>query len=732
MPRQSETLAKLSRQALRADLRISQRPNMPANTTSSQSPERKVATSDSSRSAPEPSASAATEAQKQRADTAAMATTDEQISSLRQVEVLKLSRSETEPSEAQVASLPTLQRRMERRPRKLPSTATPVDESLSQSQRVEESLEANSTLVTKRTTTSPEQTARVDLQPKVATNLDRSSRVDQPETDTISQSLARSTLAKPSKVDTEVEAPQPTEEAATRSNELFASATKVAQQQAAAPRKSATNAPADSPNESLQPSSQAVARATAETEPSLAKKLASAKSLTRAQVASKKTASPRAAVSSSIEAAFDSENPSPATEPSRMALSRSTIGMAGVGAASNLERGVAAPETPVNIASASANRMRATQAMDPGPAFSPSVPSPNRQLRASADTPRTSMQAQPIDTAMVPGAVAPAAAAASSSAALQRAASNAASGPVTAAKGSTEVDLGTPRIAADLGNGRAEGGGQPEITTGEQPRALQRENLVAGKSGVNTSTEAPVAGAPLAQDVAAEQSASANATGTEVAKSFAAENAGGAPSVGELTSAEAGDIRIARATGERADANITDSAPSIAAGGTSSPGRTTRSLAIRTTTQSDTPTLAGADTSAGSRRGDPLDAQGAKPSRSAAGILTTDEGQIGAAAADQMVDGVPEGLTSPTFSRSSKSGSFGKQFDLSKTTSGTPRRSRRVAIAGSGTEVGTRSGRVRSQRTGKFGPTRFIGTWRFDWADRGGRGQSCSRWCIDG
>jgi hypothetical protein len=161
--------------------------------------------------------------------------------------------------------------------------------------------------------------------------------------------------------------------------------------------------------------------------------------------------------------------------PARMALSRSAMGIAGVGASLNLDRGVPAPDTPVPNASASASRRKPMQDLEPGPALAPSLPPEERRLRAGENRPLTNLQARDTEASTLAGARTTAPLDASASAVVQRAAARAPSGPYTAAQGATEIDVGPARIAADEGRGAAAGGGQPLLVAGEQPRALDRQ-----------------------------------------------------------------------------------------------------------------------------------------------------------------------------------------------------------------------------------------------------------------
>lgn len=678
-PRQHNALAKLSRQALRADLNISHRPNMPAQATRT------------SAMAEQPTPNHASALPERQRAVEAPPLQQEYEQAPERVETVKLSREADTPLNApKIASLPTLRRRLNR-PRQLPKTTTPIESDVTLPQETSPTAETPSAVMAKRTTSAPDLTATVDLQPRVANSLDRRTRIDQPEAEMLSTSLSRTRFDRPSPRHSNVEVPTKSDAPAdSETMDVEASAARVAQQQqTSSPSRAETVTPSNARTIELQPSAQALARATS-AEPSIAKTLAREISPRRARQTSQRMASVRSDSAGSVEASFDARRPSPASEPSRLALSRSSVGLAGVGDAANLERGVAAPDSPISIASASANRERATQAIDPGPALSPSTASLTRRLRANSQSPRTSMQAQPVDRAMVTGTTATPAEAASSSATLERVASNAPMASVTAAKGTSEVDLGPTRIAADTGSGRAEGGGQPEVATGEVARALPRENSIAGQTGIRTRTEADTAMSPAAQDTATTDNLMATATGTSLARSAHTPPAsGGSPDRQELTDPTMGEIRIARANTGRSEPRIDDDlSSSVATGGTSAPGRTARSIQLKTSTDSEVPMLASTQSSDGSRRGDPLDAQGARPQRSSTGTLTTNDSDFGAFAAKLSVDGSPDGIPTVAIRRNQRAqGDEGERVAVSDLNVGAPRRQARPRASGAATNV---------------------------------------------
>ena len=698
-PRQNEQLARLSRQPLRAEPKVNRRPAVRTNSRAASASERTPAAS--------PAATQRLASQNLPEMKREVAPDQERVSPP------QLSRR-ADTESPRVAALSSLTRRL-REPARIPKTTTPVESASTTAERSKESLEPASTLTTKRTTSAPEQSVRADLQPKVAVNLDRRNELNKPATETLSPSPARSSLARSAsraKLSSRVDSPdtQPENASSSRLAEATPSESTLARD---ATSPSAAKSPSVE-NQETQPqvvaSARAVTRATERSRDTNPKVTASAmsrsartpdaKSPIRPNRIARVTASSKADVSSAMEAMAESENANPVSQPSRVALSRSSIGVAGVGNASNLERGAAAPDVPVTIASASANRARSTQDMEPGPALAPSKPSMTRRMRANKETPRTSMQAQPIDTAMVAGTNAPAAEASSSAATLQRAASNAPAASTTAAKGTTEVDLGPTRIAADTGSGRAEGGGQPEIVTGEVPRTLARENNLAGSQRVKTNTEAANATAPAvgmdAEPNAAPELASSSSSETGLARSSTSSAASvNGPADSALTGSGINDpsaseaINVSRASPGRAELDESGGGqPALAVGGTNTARKqSSRSLQIQTDAESNLPALASLDASDGDSRGEPLDAQGARPQRAASGALVDNAGESGAAAADSVVDGLPEGLSAPSFDRSESGSGDGQSVALSPDSRGARKRGRRVAVTGASTDV---------------------------------------------
>lgn len=154
--------------------------------------------------------------------------------------------------------------------------------------------------------------------------------------------------------------------------------------------------------------------------------------------------------------------------PQSLALNKANLGIAAGGAGRNAGQSANLAAGQATIASASAKRAEAVQNMSPGPALAPSAPTLARSGRADQSRPRTTRAALPTIATIAAGSRQPAEMTASASAALTQAASNAQRGATTAAKGTTEVDIGPTMQIAGSGTTRADGGGQPELHGGNQ------------------------------------------------------------------------------------------------------------------------------------------------------------------------------------------------------------------------------------------------------------------------
>lgn len=195
----------------------------------------------------------------------------------------------------------------------------------------------------------------------------------------------------------------------------------------------------------------------------------------------------------------------PTAVAARTALAKSSSGTAGIGSGRNLDRARPAADSPAMVASASARRAESTQLAEAGPAMSPSAPATVRRARAGSDAPGAALQAEPVaQVATAAGTEQPSELSANASAALTRNDANSRRGPVTAAAGTAEVDLGPTRVVSEGETGRASGGGQPAINFQTDASQLARSDLVGGTPmasiAADTVVDAPTAPAGDSSD----------------------------------------------------------------------------------------------------------------------------------------------------------------------------------------------------------------------------------------
>jgi hypothetical protein len=241
-------------------------------------------------------------------------------------------------------------------------------------------------------------------------------------------------------------------------------------------------------------------RAQSSNAPSLTPQAQPTASPSRAARASLSPASPTSVESPAVAQAERGAG-EPSAEPARMALSKSFAGTAGIGQSANLDRAMPAADMQSSVASGSVQRAQATQTTPNGAAMSPSEPARLSRSQAGAATPSSSLAATPVEVATAAGSQQPAEMNASSSAALERASSNAAAGPVSAAQGTVEVDIGPTRLVTEQENSasRAAGGGQPTLNFDTQAREIAKsETGGAPLSSLAASTVAEIPSAPKA------------------------------------------------------------------------------------------------------------------------------------------------------------------------------------------------------------------------------------------
>ncbi|MHB8973499.1 MAG: hypothetical protein ACYC3X_29095 [Pirellulaceae bacterium] len=206
------------------------------------------------------------------------------------------------------------------------------------------------------------------------------------------------------------------------------------------------------------------------------------------------------AVESPARAASSVDQPDASTNAAPLVLTKSEAGTAGGGASQNLGQADPGADSPASVASGSAQRAIATQTLAAGPALAPQQASLVRNGIAGQTRPSAVLQATPLDPSLTPGSPQPAELNAHAGAALAQAASNAERGNVTASKGSLSVDTGPTTLVAEVGAGRAAGGGQPQLSAGMTPMAETIPRAQPGQTPLPSLVADAVGPAPAAPE----------------------------------------------------------------------------------------------------------------------------------------------------------------------------------------------------------------------------------------
>jgi len=573
-----------------------------------------------------------------------------------------------EPREAPTAestAVPTMQRQVAQ-PQALPRAALAAETPASVARQTQpDALRPASTAATRQATTSPT-VAKADFEPtppETATPAAQvAARRQQPAepAPTMAQTAQPAPqrtrpVAQPA-TQTLAASPQPSPPASQPARSAVAAASAaVSRQTFQAPATQPTPLPSDVPSAS--PTAQ-VARATRPPTtdspvPTISSVNTPAATPARAARTAAVAASPEPVESPAVaEAARNTSTPT--AQPARTALARGVAGVAGIGASPNLDRGLPAPDSPATVASASARRDTSTQRLQPGPAIAPSEPAQISRARAGAAVPGAAMKAQPVEVASVAGSSQPASIEASASAALARAASNASNAPITASKGTTEVDVGPTRIVANSGTGRASGGGQPTLNKESQARSVARSSTGgAAQMSVTSKVVAEAPAAPAGSAGGQPQPLDADPEASSLARTQAGgelPTSGGPAAIDQLgPTSETGSVAaIAAASPGRAAEIDALPAPAEEGGGAAAPARAALSRPLPATTQAAVTGLAGAPESSGQPAAPALAAQGVQVARTAGGTpgATTTQA-VGALEGQVTIDAPASGEPGP-------------------------------------------------------------------------------------
>lgn len=278
----------------------------------------------------------------------------------------------------------------------------------------------------------------------------------------------------------------------------------------------------------------------------------------------------RVATNTTVESPSTSTSPNQvaksAGQPRNTTLTKSTKGTAGVGSSSNVLADTPTSTKPSLVASDSAVRRSATRNSPEDLAFQPVQSAQTRRSMADRATPSAEIKVENSPNARLAGSENPAELNAQSSASQINAASNARTGRVNAAQGSSTLDTGATKLVSETGQGRASGGGQPDIDKEIRSSATQRQrNGQVSNNSLAANLKADVTEAPSELGGGRPSETSPDPNSTSLAKTVAGE--GNLPAAGPTAAINSGPTEEASTAPSKSSATLAKAAPSEAAEG---------------------------------------------------------------------------------------------------------------------------------------------------------------------
>ncbi|MEE2640679.1 MAG: hypothetical protein VX768_08645 [Planctomycetota bacterium] len=275
------------------------------------------------------------------------------------------------------------------------------------------------------------------------------------------------------------------------------------------------------------------------------------------------------------------ETPSRETSPSRIAssdgqprqttLQKSTTGTAGVGQSANLLADAPTSPKPSMVASDAAVRRTATRKTPVDSAFQPTQSAQVRRSLTDRNTPAAEMRVENSPNASFAGSANPAQLNAQSSASQVQASSNAREGRVNAAQGSSTLDTGATKLVSEAGQGRASGGGQPEVDREIRTSASQKKrNGETRNSSLAANLKADVTEAPAETGGGRPSSTQPDPNASSLAKTLAGE--GNRAAAGPTSAATTGPTQEESSAPSKSSATLATAAPRETAEGELTPG----------------------------------------------------------------------------------------------------------------------------------------------------------------
>ena len=253
-------------------------------------------------------------------------------------------------------------------------------------------------------------------------------------------------------------------------------------------------------------------------------------------------------------------------QPRNTTLNRSTTGTAGVGQSANVLSDAPTSPKPSMVASDSAVRRSTTQNTPQDTAFRPVQSAQVRRSFADKSSPSAVMRVENSPNARFAGSTNPAQLNAQSSASQISASSNAQTGRVNAAQGSSTIDTGATKLVSEAGQGRASGGGQPDVDREIRNSSSQRSrNGEVTNSSLAANLRAETSQAPSELGGGRPSETTPDPNSTSLAKTVAGE--GNQAVAGPTSASTSGPTEEASSAPSKSSATLARAAPNETAEG---------------------------------------------------------------------------------------------------------------------------------------------------------------------
>ena len=335
-------------------------------------------------------------------------------------------------------------------------------------------------------TTQTPDASKAEVSPNPKTDVAATRKPNRAEPTPVAQAntsvMKRSESTEPLTAQTKTEAQTSQQQSVTKSNtpQPSPTSTQVAQQPTRTPSSTVSRQPA--------------VQETSSTVPQVAKSVPKRENATSPSISTDSPASqqPRRtlAVAANASSPTSVEDPTTSTEKSSdgkgnpqatsLTLARSDQGVTGKGSSANVMTESPASDRPSLQASNSRRRNEPTRNAPADNALAPSSSSEVPRSAAGQVVPRSSLAADNVPNPQESGERQPSTLTANASPATVDAAAQAQAASVSADAGTSSIDLGPVKVVSESSNGRASGGGQPELNSPKTATKLDRSSSAAG------------------------------------------------------------------------------------------------------------------------------------------------------------------------------------------------------------------------------------------------------------